>query len=144
MTSKTRIKWLKNLAFEAEVNGFKFTLDVEKESGGDNLGPRPKPLILAAMSTCSAMDVVSILKKMRIEDYKLDVEVEADLAQEHPKAYQFIRMNFILTGENLPADKVINAVELSITKYCAVYAMLKEAAQIKTRITINNQDVWND
>jgi len=143
MAAKTHLKWIENLAFEAEVNGFKFILDVDEKAGGNNLGPRPKPLLLAALSGCSAMDAVSILKKMRVENYKLDVDMEADVANEHPKTYQAIRMIFIFTGDNLPQDKIINAIELSITKYCAVYAVLKTSAQITTKIIINNQEVWN-
>lgn len=143
MAVKTHLKWLQNMAFEAEVDGFKFNLDLAADSGGSNLGPRPKPLLLAALSGCSGMDTVAILKKMRIEDYILDIEMEADVEDEHPKIYNSIRMTFNFEGDDLPAEKVINAVEKSITKYCAVHAMLRTAAQIKTKIFINNQEVWN-
>jgi putative redox protein len=144
MKAKTTINWVDNLAFEAQVDGFKLILDASVENGGNNLGPRPKPLLLAAMSTCSAMDVVSILKKMRKENYTLKVDAEADVAKEHPKTYTDITMTFVFTGDDLPQDKVINAVELSITKYCAVYATLKSSAKIHTRIIINEQEIWHD
>lgn len=143
MAAKTKLNWIKNYAFETEIDGFTFNLDIAEESGGNNLGPRPKPLLLSALSGCSGMDTVGILRKMRVEDYKLEINVEADIAEEHPKVYTAIRMTYNFTGESLPADKVINAVELSITKYCAVYAMLKAAAPIKTIININEQEVWN-
>jgi putative redox protein len=143
MTTRTNLTWKENLAFEAEVNGFKFMLDTGSDTGGTNLGPRPKPLLLAAMSGCSGMDTVSILKKMRITDYKLQINMEAEQSDEHPKIYQAIRMTFEFTGIDLPQEKVINAVELSINKYCAVYAMLKFAAKITTKIKINNKEVWN-
>lgn len=107
------------------------------------MGPSPKPLLLSSLSGCSGMDAVGILKKMRVEDYKLEIDVEADVAEEHPKVYTAIKMTFNFTGNNLPADKVISAVEKSITKYCAVHAMLSKAAPIKTIIKINEQDVWN-
>lgn len=136
--------WIDNLAFDAEVDGFHITIDVSEASGGNNRGPRPKPLLLVALSGCTGMDVVSILKKMRVEDYKLKIDIDADVVDEHPKVYSEIRMQFIFTGENLPQDKVINAVQLSSDKYCAVSAMLKKAVTIKTSIQINKQEVYHD
>lgn len=143
MTVKTSLTWLDGMSFEAEVDGHHLNLDLSKEKGGNDLGPRPKPLLLSALSGCSGMDTVAILSKMRIENYKLKIEMEADTTEEHPIIYHTIRMTFHFTGVNLPAEKVINAVELSITKYCAVYAMLSKASDIKTKIIINEQEVWN-
>lgn len=142
--TKTSLKWLQNLAFEAEADGISFKLDSSVDKGGENLGPRPKPLLLVALSGCTGMDVVSILKKMRIENYTLNIEMEADTTDEHPKTYHTIRMKFYFEGQNLPLDKIINAVQLSSEKYCGVNAMLKKAAVIKSIIVINNQEVWND
>jgi len=144
MASKTSLEWLGDLAFEAEVDGFHFKVDSSVDKGGNNLGPRPKPLLLAALSGCSGMDVVSILQKMRISGYTLKMEMEADSTDEHPKTYHTIRMKFIFSGENLPIDKLINAVELSITKYCGVNAMLKQSADIKTTIILNEEEIWHD
>jgi putative redox protein len=143
MPTKTSLEWIGGIAFDAEVDGHKLKLDLGTEKGGKNLGPRPKPLLLAALSGCSAMDVVSILEKMKIRDYKLKVDMEAEQTTEHPITYSTIRMDFHLAGDNLPPDKVIKAVEMSITKYCGVYAMLSKASEIKTRIYIDNLEVWN-
>ena len=55
------------MAFEAEVNGFKLMLDAEPAVGGKNQGPRPKPLTLVSLAGCTGMDVISILKKMKVE-----------------------------------------------------------------------------
>lgn len=142
MTAYITLDWLGDIAFEANVDGHKFNLDLSKEKGGKDLGPRPKPLLLAALSGCSAMDSVSILKKMRIEDYKLQVKMEAEVADDHPMIYRTIGMNFHFTGDNLPVDNVIKSVEMSITKYCAVYAMLSKASTITTKVYINEQEVW--
>lgn len=142
--TKTSLTWIENLAFEAEADGFSLRLDSSIDKGGKNLGVRPKPLLLVALSGCTGMDVVSILKKMRVEDYKLKIDMEADTTDEHPKTYHTIRMKFNFEGENLPLEKIINAVQLSSEKYCGVNAMLKKAAVIKSTIIINNQEVWND
>ena len=142
--TKTSLDWIDDMTFEAEVNGFRFMLDAEIDKGGKNLGPRPKPLLLAALSGCSGMDVVSILTKMKIKDYKFKIDVEADSTEEHPKIYHTIRMKYIFNGENIPAEKVTTAVQLSKDKYCGVNAMLKNSATIKTTILINEQEVWHD
>ncbi len=144
MTSKTQLTWLENLTFEAEVDGFKFKLDSNYGSENPLQGMRPKPLLLAALSGCSAMDAVSILTKKRITGYQLRIDMEGELTDEMPATYSTIRMNFRFTGENLPKDHIIRAVELSITKYCAVHVMLSKAAKITTTIYINNEEIWHD
>ena len=63
---QVKTNWLGNMAFSAEVNGHKMVMDASGKVGGDNRGPRPKPLLLAALAGCTGMDVVSILKKMRV------------------------------------------------------------------------------
>lgn len=142
--TRTSLEWVDNLTFEAEVNGFHFKIDSSEDKGGNNLGPRPKPLLLAALSGCSGMDVVSILKKMKVQGFKLKMEMEADSTTEHPKTYHTIRMKYLFTGDNIPHDKVITAVELSSNKYCGVNAMLKNSAMIKSSIVINEEEIWHD
>ncbi|MCK3683454.1 OsmC family protein [Maribellus sp. YY47] len=124
------------MAFEAEVNGHKLILDAAEEVGGENRGPRPKPLLLTALAGCTGMDVVSILKKMRVELDNFDVIVEGDLTEEHPR--QFFKMNVIyeFTGKDLPLDKLKKAVSLSEERYCGVSAMFKKAIEVTTEIRI--------
>jgi putative redox protein len=143
MNTKTTLDWIGGIAFEVEVDGHKLNLDLAAEKGGKNLGPRPKPLLLAALSGCSAMDAVSILDKMKIRGYKLKIEMEAEPTTEHPVIYKTIWMNFRFSGDNLPSSKIIQAIEMSITKYCGVYAMLSKASEIKAKIFINQLEVWS-
>ncbi|MBW6513642.1 MAG: OsmC family protein [Candidatus Syntrophosphaera sp.] len=141
MSAKTTMKWTGGLAFDTEVNGHHLIMDVDPQSGGKDLGPRPKPLLLAALSGCSGMDVVSILEKMRIQNYQFQVDVEADSTTDHPIHYHTIRVFFRFTGDNLPPDKVVKAVELSLERYCGVHAMLKKAANITHKVFINEEEV---
>ncbi|MCE4565314.1 OsmC family protein [Maribellus sp. CM-23] len=133
---QVKINWLEKMAFEAEVNGHKLILDAAEEVGGENRGPRPKPLLLTALAGCTGMDVVSILKKMRVELDNFDVIVEGDLTEEHPK--QFYKMNVIyeFTGKDLPLEKLKKAVSLSEERYCGVSAMFKKAIEITSEIRI--------
>ncbi|MDO9576272.1 MAG: OsmC family protein [Candidatus Cloacimonadales bacterium] len=129
------------MAFDAELNGHHFVIDADEKTGGENLGPRPKGLLLSSLAGCTGMDVVSILKKMKIENCVFNLEVTADSTEEHPKTYHTIHLNYIFEGNDLPVDKLKRAVELSETRYCGVSAMLRKAAEIKTRIILNGKDI---
>jgi putative redox protein len=129
-------KWIKNMAFETEVNGHKITLDAAPEVGGENLGPRPKLLMLSALGGCTGMDVVSILRKMRVDFDGLSVKVEGDLTDEHPK--HFIKMHVIyeISGKDLPLDKISKAVGMSEEKYCGVSASYRKGMEITSEIRL--------
>lgn len=129
-------KWLNNMAFEAEVNGHKIILDAEPVVGGENRGPRPKPFMLAALGGCTAMDVISILKKMRVEVEKFNVHVEGDLTEEHPKQFYKMHVVYEFTGKNLPLDKLQKAVELSEERYCGVSAVYKKVMELTSEIKV--------
>lgn len=133
---KVEVRWLDNMAFEAGVNGHKITFDAAEAVGGENRGPRPKPFLLAALGGCTGMDVVSILKKMRVEFEGVNVVVEGELTDDHPK--QFTRMHVVyeFKGSDLPMDKLEKAVNLSEERYCGVSAMFKKAIPVTTEIRI--------
>lgn len=137
--SKAKVTWKGNYAFEAELQGHKFMIDVGKESGGEDLGPRPKSLLLPALATCSAVGVVGILKKMRIKDYTLDIDLEATQRETHPKVFTNIDMYYNFTGENLEIAKLRKAVSVSEERYCSVHTMLSKTAKINSIITINGE-----
>ena len=137
----TRLEWKGGMTFDAELNGHHFYIDAAETAGGKNLGPRPKGLLLSGLAGCTGMDVVSILKKMKVEDFTFALEVSADSTEEHPKTYHTIYLNYIFAGSDLPADKIKRAVELSETKYCGVSAMLGKAAKIKSRIIANGKEI---
>lgn len=135
-TEKVTINWLENMAFEAEVNGHKIMLDASDAVGGENRGPRPKPLMMVALAGCTGMDVISILKKMRVEVEAFNVVVEGDLTEEHPKQFSQMRVVYEFKGKELPMDKLEKAVSLSEERYCGVSAMYKKAMGISTQIRI--------
>lgn len=141
MSSKTSATWVGGLAFDAEINGHHLIMDADRDFGGENRGPRPKPLLLAALSGCSGMDVVSMLEKMRVEGFTLRIDTEADSTFEHPVTYHTIRFNFHFEGSDLPPEKLVKAVTLSTQKYCGVHAMLQKSARIIVKIFINNQEI---
>src|SRR5665811_18702 len=99
---EVRVSYLENMAFEAEINGHKIILDAAEGVGGENRGPRPKPLMLTALAGCTGMDVVSILKKMRVELDDFNVIVEGDLTEEHPKQFSKMHVIYEFKGKDLP------------------------------------------
>jgi len=120
----------RDMFFEADVDGHKIGMDASKEFGGKNLGPRPKPLMLAALGGCSGIDVVSLLNKMRVPFSGLRISAQGTLTETEPKYYDQIHVVYEISGKDLPKDKVEKAIALSQEKHCGVIASLKKAATI--------------
>jgi putative redox protein len=129
-------KWLSNMAFETEVSGHKLIIDAGPQVGGENRGPRPKSFMLAALGGCTAMDVISVLKKMRVEVDSFNVKVEGDLTEEHPKHFFKMHVIYEFTGKNLPMDKLQKAVQLSEERYCGVSASYRKAMELTSEIKV--------
>jgi putative redox protein len=125
-----------NMGFEMSLDGHRLITDASEEIGGNNLGPRPKQLLLAGLIGCTGIDVMSILKKMRIEIDDCSIEVEAENTEEHPKVYENIHLVYRFKGKDLPKNSIEKAVTLSQNKYCGVSAMLKKATPITYEIII--------
>lgn len=131
-----KVSWKEKMAFEAEVNGHKIMLDAAEAVGGEDCGPRPKPLMLTALAGCTGMDVISILKKMRVDVKDFNVIVEGDLTDEHPKQYYKMNVIYEFKGKDLPLEKLKKAVSLSEERYCGVSALYKKAIELTSEIKI--------
>ncbi len=130
--------WKGKMKFDSFVTGHHIIIDASAEVGGENAGPRPKELMLTALAGCTGMDVVSILEKMRVELDGLDVNIEADLTDEHPKHYTSMHIIYQFKGKDLPMDKLQKAIDLSQERYCGVSFMYKQFAKITHEIKIIN------
>ncbi|MBN1977027.1 MAG: OsmC family protein [Anaerolineae bacterium] len=100
----------------------------ERQEGG----PRPMDLLLIGLAGCTAMDVVSVLQKKRQSLTGLQTKVTAERAEEHPKVYTKIHVEYVVTGKGVKPEAVARAIELSETKYCSAMAMLRQTAEITT------------
>jgi len=136
-----KLSHLEKMQFESELNGHKITIDADPKVGGEDKGPRPKPLMLLSLAGCTAMDVISILRKMRVEPDDFNVEVQADQTDEHPKHYHKMHVIYSFEGKDLPEDKVKKAVNLSEERYCGVSAVYKKAIEMSLEIRINGEKV---
>lgn len=137
MKQEITINWLENMSFETEINGHKLYLDADESVGGNNRGPRPKPFMMVALAGCTGMDVVSILKKMRIEIESFSVKVEGELTEEHPKRFESMKIIYSFKGNNLSEEKLKKAVELSQDRYCGVSANYRDAMKLDYEIRID-------
>ena len=136
MTNKIECNWKEKMAFEAIVNNHKIMIDADESVGGEDKGPRPKPLMLVSLAGCTGMDVVSILKKMRVDFDDFSVSVEGELTEEHPKYYKLIKVVYKFKGKNLPKEKLEKAVDLSKERYCGVSVLLEKATELTYEIII--------
>lgn len=137
MKNTVDMSWTDNVAFQADMDGHKIIIDASEETGGNNLGPRPKKLMLTALAGCTGIDVIMILKKMKVIPDAFNVIVEGDLTDEHPKYYHKMKVIYQFKGKDLPKDKIEKAVKLSEEKYCGVSALYKKAIEIESEIRIN-------
>ena len=128
--------WTDKVAFEADMDGHKVIVDATEEVGGSDLGPRPKKLMLTALAGCTGVDVIMILKKMKVEVEAFNVIVEADVTEEHPKHYSKMKVIYQFKGKDLPYEKLEKAVKLSEEKYCGVTAVYRKAMEVETEIRI--------
>lgn len=133
--------WNGDMAFTG-VNdeGFLLPLDSKKIAGGHDMGFRPMQLMAIGLAGCTAMDVISILKKKRQEVTQFEVNAEVERASEHPKVFTKIILEYKVTGKNIDPQAVERAVELSETKYCGAQAMLRKTAEITHTVTIVQED----
>ena len=138
---ESKVVWQEGMAFDAHLDGFNFTIDAGESVGGRNLGPKPKGLTLVSLAGCTAMDVISILTKMRVEVEHFEVGTVGKLSKEHPKRFTGIVIQYKFKGKDLPLDKINRAVELSMENYCGVSATLKPSVIISKEIYINDQRV---
>jgi putative redox protein len=100
----------------------------------------PMELVLIAIGGCTAMDVISILKKKRQDLRGLEVQVSADRADEHPRVYTSVTIHYRVAGRDLSDEAVRKSIELSEDKYCSVLAMIAKTATVKYDWEIINSD----
>jgi putative redox protein len=135
------LSWNGYLSFEAETeSGHCFSLDAKPKVGEGNKGPTPMEVLLVSLAGCTAIDVVSILKKKRVDLQGMTIRVNGERATEHPKYFTRIGVEFNLEGKKIREEDIKQAVELSRDKYCSVSAMLKEKAEISYKWNIVNRD----
>jgi len=112
------------------ARGATVVMDATPDEGGRGAGPTPIENLLIALAGCTGMDVVSILRKQRIELQEVRIDVTGERATDHPRVYTSIHLHYTLRGTGLSTEAARKAINLSLDKYCSVAGMLKKTARI--------------
>ena len=123
------VNWVDGMLMVGKSHsGHSITMDGPTEIGGENLGVRPMEMLLLGVAGCTMIDVVTTLKKMRQDLTNCETKLSAERADEHPKVFTDIHIQFIVKGQDLDPKKVEKAITLSAEKYCSASIMLGETA----------------
>ena len=125
------VNWVDGMLMVGKSHsGHSITMDGPPEIGGDNLGVRPMEMLLLGVAGCTMIDVVTTLKKMRQDLRNCETKLSAGRADQHPKVFTDIHIQFIVEGKDLDPKKVEKAITLSAEKYCSASIMLGKTASI--------------
>lgn len=135
MTKEISMNWLDGMAFQTELDGHALIVDADESVGGSNRGPRPKNLLLVSLAGCTAMDVISILRKMREPVTWFNLKVRGELTDEHPKKFTSFKVIYqFKKSDGLNDENVHKAITLSQDKYCGVSATLKDGHEVSWEV----------
>jgi putative redox protein len=138
MQAKVTLK--QGMSFVGTANsGFTVDMGASRAVGGANDGFRPMELLLISLAGCTAMDVISILRKKRQQIDRLTVSVQAESSIEHPRVFTDILLTYHIYGNHVDVAAVERSIELSVTKYCPAHAMLGRSVTIRQRYEIQEE-----
>ncbi len=137
-------------AYVKQINGISFVgktdsnhwvaMDGPEDFLGSNAGIRPKELMLLALGGCTGSDVVAILQKKRIDVRSFEINITAEMTDDHPKVYSSMNIEYVFKGKGIKESDVERAIELSQTKYCGVTKMYEKAMTITHSFNIHNEE----
>ena len=131
------LEWKQELSFSGMApNGLTVALDAEPAVGGSGEGFLPLELLALGLGGCTAMDVISILRKKRQAVTAFEVRVNTQRATEHPRVWTRVQLEYIVTGKKIYPRAIKRAIQLSAEKYCPAQNMFKKAVEIETRYEI--------
>ena len=138
-TKKAIVKHIKGVTFLGKSDSNHWvTMDGPESFGGSDAGSRPKELLLIALGGCTGSDVITILQKKKVQISNFEMNISADVAEEHPQVFTKINVEYVFHGKDIQEKDVERAIELSQTKYCSVTHMLKKAVEITHSFKIVN------
>ena len=144
MTHEIETQWMGKMQFNALVNGHTVVMDAPERVGGEDLGPVPKPFILSALSGCTGMDVVAILRKAEKGVSDLNIKVVGEISKTLPIEYIAIHIIYEFTGKEENKEAAMRAVTDSQEKYCGVSHMLKKIMPVTWEVAYNGEKVFNN
>lgn len=137
--AEARVSWKENMLFEGLVSGHKVMMDATPPFG-QHSAPTPKELLLVSMGGCTIMDVVSLLKKHKQNFTALEVNSNAEAVKTQPQVYQNATLQFYVEGA-IDVEIFKTSIQLSLSKYCSVNAMISKVVPISWQAFINQEKV---
>ena len=128
-----KLNWNGGLRFTGvNAGGIETAIDGDSQSGAS-----PVELLLEALGACVSVDVVLILDKMRAPASKVEVTLEAGRHRTEPRYMTSALMSFDVWGDGITPDKLVRAINLSISKYCSVYHSLRDDLKLQSQFRIH-------
>ena len=144
MTHLVETQWMGKMQFNALVNGHTIIMDGPERVGGEDNGPIPKPLLLTALTGCSGMDVVTILRRAGKEIKNLTITVTGEISKQVPIEYTAIHLVYSFEGKEQFSDDALKAVTDSQEKYCGVSDMLKKIIPVTWDVIYNGHTIFSN
>lgn len=144
MKHEIESQWMGKMQFNALVNGHTIVMDAPERVGGEDNGPIPKPFVLTALSGCTGMDVIALLRKQGIELKDLNLKVSGEISKQAPIVYVSAHIIYELTGNSEDEQAAKDAVMYSQEKVCGVSHMLKKIMPVTWQIIYNRKEVFNN
>ncbi len=137
-------QWMGKMQFNSLVNGHTVIMDAPPHVGGENNGPIPKPFVLTALSGCTGMDVVALLRKAGITLQDFSLKVDGELSKQQPLEYVSIHLVYDTRGEADDKNEILHAINTSQEKLCGVSHMLKKALPVTWEVIFNNHLIFSN
>ncbi len=144
MKHEIETQWMGKMQFNALVNGHTLVMDAPERVGGEDHGPIPKPFVLTALSGCTGMDVIALLKKRGIQLKEFNLKVSGEISKQPPIEYISANILYEMTGNPDDEAAAVEAVMYSQEKICGVSHMLKKIMPVTWQIVYNGQEVFNN
>lgn len=137
MAHEVETRWTGKMEFLAEVNGHTVIMDAPERAGGDDHGPIPKPFVLTALTGCTGMDVVALLRKQGKSLRAFRLHASGELSRGVPIEYASVHLVYEMEGDEADRQAALEAVDLSQSKYCGVSHMLKKIIPVTWEVRYN-------
>jgi len=137
-------QWMGKMQFNTLVNGHTIIMDAPERVGGEDTGTIPKPLVLTALSGCTGMDIVAILRNAGKEVRELNIRVTGELSKQKPIEYLAMHIVYEFRGDESCQEAAIHAVMMSQEKYCGVSHMLRKALPVTWEVNYNGQQLFSN
>jgi putative redox protein len=142
MKHEIETQWMGKMQFNALVNGHTIVMDAPERVGGEDHGPIPKPFVLTALSGCTGMDIIAILKKSGKLPDSFNMKVEGEISKQAPIEYIAMHLVYEFEGDKNFENDAMNAVNISQEKYCGVSHMLKKIMPVTWDVVYNGNVIF--